>query len=248
MERGSNLIASLSLILPVFNSERVLAARVNELLDLATDIHAPFELWIYDDGSTDQTLEVAQGLVGEYPQIKIGHFQRRQGWTKVVRQAISQSRGDLIMICDPAQPVSTADFASLWQLRDDRELVLARSQAAGGARRAGSADRLIQQMLQSDSARLADLPPLPSGITLIRRASWLEIAPARAACSTPVAPSKPEPRTAPSLAAAPPVIDRITRTDLRDRGVPAPLTGRGHAIPFSGLVDADSSGAAAYYG
>ena len=50
---------SLSVVVPVHNAERNLTQRIGRLLEVLPDLVAKFEVLIVDDGSADQTMEVA---------------------------------------------------------------------------------------------------------------------------------------------------------------------------------------------
>ena len=58
---------SLTIVLPVYNNESQLAPCVGQMLDLASDLTSRFAIMIVDDGSTDDTSNVAQELAREVP-------------------------------------------------------------------------------------------------------------------------------------------------------------------------------------
>jgi glycosyltransferase involved in cell wall biosynthesis len=64
---------SLSVVVPVRNAERTLAANLQHILDVVSDLSEQFEVLIVDEGSTDHTLDVAHELSLEYPQLRVVH-------------------------------------------------------------------------------------------------------------------------------------------------------------------------------
>ena len=68
---------TLSVVLTVHNAEKTLADQVSKTLDILTDLSARFELLIVDDGSTDQTEEVAHELARHFPQLRVARHARR---------------------------------------------------------------------------------------------------------------------------------------------------------------------------
>ena len=61
---------SLSVILPVRNAEQKLADKVDDLLEVVADLSSELELIVVDDGSTDNTEEVAMELCRRFPQVE----------------------------------------------------------------------------------------------------------------------------------------------------------------------------------
>lgn len=118
---------TLSVVLPVHNAERHLAARVDDLLEILPDLVSRFEVLIVDDGSTDHTGEVAHDLARRYPQVRVARHNRRRGIEASAKTGVSQSTGELVIVHAGNQPVNTSQLERVWRSRDDEELVLARS-------------------------------------------------------------------------------------------------------------------------
>jgi glycosyltransferase involved in cell wall biosynthesis len=191
------LAVSLSLILPVHNGDRHLATRVSELLDLLTDHPDRFEILIVDDGSDDQTIDVASGLARAYPQVRLLRLGARGGWPLAARLAMDRSAGDVVLVCNPACRISAGEFAALWSLRHDQDVVFARSQPQGAA------DELLEMLADPANSDPAALPPMPPGVLFMRPSLWRELIPSPAARRNVT-------------------IDRITRTDLCQRRASRP--------------------------
>lgn len=121
---------SLSVILPVHNVETQLAKRVVELLEVFSELTSDLELMIVDDGSTDNTEEVAMELCREYPQVNILRHSDNVGELGAARAGIKQTTGDMVLIHDINSPLSGDAIRQFWAMRNDEELVFARSEAA----------------------------------------------------------------------------------------------------------------------
>ena len=124
---------SLSVILPVSNAEHQLARRVEELLEVTTELTSRLELLIVDDGSTDSTEEVAMDLCRVYPQVNVIRYSKKLGRIGAIRAGMSQTTGDLVLLHDMSSPVSSEAIRQFWEMRNDQELVLARSEASHAA-------------------------------------------------------------------------------------------------------------------
>lgn len=157
----SNL--SLSLVLPVHNAQRTLARTVQLLLEILPDLSPQFEVLIVNDGSTDQTEEVATELVHEFPQVRlVGHTTRR-GRTGVVETALRETQGDILIVQDENGDVDSCKLRRIWELRHEDEALLDRRELL--------VKRSLLQRLAAWGVRLEDAPEGGSGrgVQLIRR-------------------------------------------------------------------------------
>lgn len=177
---------SLSIILPVCNAELTLTDKINELLDVVSELSASLELLIVDNGSTDNTEEVAMELSTIYPQVSILRQTPKVSDVKAAKAGIEQTTGDVVLIHDIETTLSGNAIQQFWAMRDDEELVFARSEEAHSG--------------------VADLRGTRSGTQMLRRSAVTQLQQENAV--QPVAPpAAPKPQMR---------IDRVTRTDLGD--------------------------------
>jgi glycosyltransferase involved in cell wall biosynthesis len=87
----------ISIIVPVFNEERTVAAVVERLL--AIDLPARREIIVVNDGSHDGTATVLDSLPPN-PAVTIVHSERNCGKGHAVRLGIARTRGDIVAIQD----------------------------------------------------------------------------------------------------------------------------------------------------
>ena len=81
-----------SVICATHNGERFLNESIRSILDQSfTD----FELLLFDDGSTDSTLDILERLRGEDDRIVV-QSQKKQGLTKTLNRALQQSTGSYV--------------------------------------------------------------------------------------------------------------------------------------------------------
>lgn len=121
---------SLSVILPVYNAEDVIAQRIAQLLEVLPDLTTRFEIWVVDDGSTDHTEEIVYDLRATYPQLRLARHPWQRGMTTAVQTGMARSMGDIIFVQEEDAPISATDMRRLWMMRLDEKLVMARAQAA----------------------------------------------------------------------------------------------------------------------
>lgn len=167
---------TLSIVVPIHNAERTLARHVAELLDVLPDLAARFEVVIVDDGSTDQSVDVALELAQCYPQVSVHRHPQRRGLEASAETGVARTSGDVVLVHSGSSPINTSELQRMWQLRDDQDLVLAHSAAAAGA----VAPETLRK-LADWGQRMTDAPTehtAHDGIQMIRR---------RAAGAPPVA-------------------------------------------------------------
>jgi len=119
---------SLSVVLPVHNAETTLTHNVYELLDVLPEIATRFEILIVDDGSTDHTEEIAHELARCYPQVRTVRHARRRGANAAIQTGMAHTTGDIVFVHDEATPISASELRSLWSMRNDCGLVVARTE------------------------------------------------------------------------------------------------------------------------
>jgi dolichol-phosphate hexosyltransferase len=112
----------LSILMPVYNESATLTSAVKEVL--AVDYPCPVELVVVDDGSTDGTLGLYEGLAGD-PRVNIHMHVQNQGKGAAIRTAAAVATGDYVIMCDADLEYSPAEIPTLIApiLRGEAEVV-----------------------------------------------------------------------------------------------------------------------------
>lgn len=126
----------LSIVIPIYNEEGILHASVVDLIErLTRHPLGEYEILLAENGSSDNTVAVAQGLAAEYPQVQV-HSLGRPNYGAALKAGLLRARGTFV-ICDEID-LCDVDFYQ-------RALVLLDSGAAelvvGSKAMAGSHDR-----------------------------------------------------------------------------------------------------------
>lgn len=121
----STTAKSLSVVVPVHNAERSLTRRIGHLLEVLPDLAAKFEVLIVDDGSTDQTEDVALELSQQYPQVRVTRHPEQRGIEASAQTGAAQTTGDIVIVHAGHEPVNASQLRRAWLHRDDEELVVA---------------------------------------------------------------------------------------------------------------------------
>jgi len=121
---------SLTIVLPVYNSEAQIAPAVTEMLELASDLTSRFAIMIVDDGSTDDTSNVAQDLSLKYPQVFVHRQRQRSGLGPIVSLVRRRIKSDVVIMHDGVTPIDPVQVRRLWRQTDAQA-----SPAAANSRR-----------------------------------------------------------------------------------------------------------------
>jgi len=89
----------LSIVIPVYNSEKIISQVVNEIVDRYNSDYA-LEIILVNDGSIDNSSCVCLALSESYPQVKYLEFSKNFGQHNAVLAGLKQSNGDLVVTMD----------------------------------------------------------------------------------------------------------------------------------------------------
>lgn len=101
----------LSIIVPVYNEERTVGAVVERLLSI--DLPVAREIVVVNDGSTDGTRAVLDGLTAEGDRLRIVHAAANGGKGRAIRIGFEQARGSIVAIQDADLELDPAEIAKL---------------------------------------------------------------------------------------------------------------------------------------
>lgn len=93
-------LPTISLVIPVYNSERSLKPLIEKILAVMPSIAKEFEILLVNDGSQDGSWQVVQGLMTIDPRIKGTNLMRNYGQHNALLCGIRQARYELIVTLD----------------------------------------------------------------------------------------------------------------------------------------------------
>ena len=99
-----------SIIVPVFNERATVAAVIDRLLTI--DLPTDREIIVVNDGSSDGTREVLDGLALDN-RLRIVHADRNRGKGHAIRLGFGSARGDVVAIQDADLELDPAQIATL---------------------------------------------------------------------------------------------------------------------------------------
>ncbi len=106
---------SLSVVIPVFNEKATLEELVGRVISIDTGLKR--EIVLVDDGSTDGTCELYEGIKQRWSDenIKVHMQSRNMGKGAAVRKGFELAEGDIIIIQDADLEYDPADYPKLLQ-------------------------------------------------------------------------------------------------------------------------------------
>lgn len=167
--------AQLSIVMPVYNEAAVIADVVDELRRDVADRLGEVELVLVNDGSTDGTAAILDGLAAGDARVKVHHAERNRGHGPTLRRAFDESAGDWIFQIDSDGQQVAAEFWKLWERREEADLVMGmRVIRRNGWHRVvvSAAARYINRAIGGGNIRDVNVP-----FKLVHRRVWEDVSP-----------------------------------------------------------------------
>ena len=121
-------IVKLSILMPVYNEQALVATAVKQALDVSYPCETEFV--VVDDGSKDRTAEILRGFDDE--RLRLIVHERNQGKGAAIRTAAAQATGDYMVILDADLEYDPQDIPRLLEpVLDGRANVVYGSRSFG---------------------------------------------------------------------------------------------------------------------
>jgi glycosyltransferase involved in cell wall biosynthesis len=104
---------SLTVAIPALNEERNIAAAIGSVLEAAAAVPSlSVEIIVLDDGSTDRTAEIVEGLCRDHANVRLLRNPHNCGLGASLRRAIADGRGEKFLVVpgDNDMPRATLDL------------------------------------------------------------------------------------------------------------------------------------------
>lgn len=126
------IVPRITFVIPIYNEEAILHAAVVDLRERLAPLGWSYEVILAENGSTDGTVRVAEGLTARYPEVGLLSV-AEPNYGQALRRGILRARGELVIceeidLCDVDFHVRAVELLE----RDAAELVIG-SKLVGGA-------------------------------------------------------------------------------------------------------------------
>jgi len=152
----------LSLIIPTYNESKNIGPMVRQLtaaMDAA--FGAAYEIIVVDDDSPDRTWETAQGLMAQFPALKVMRRQYERGLSSAVIRGWQAARAEVLGVIDGDLQHPPEVVPALWhEMERGADIAIASRHVDGG----GVSDWSIVRRVISRSAQVIGLLVLPNTV------------------------------------------------------------------------------------
>ncbi len=81
-----------SIIIPCYNEEGNIRKTVNNSVQVLEEIASDYEILLFNDGSTDQTLSILNEIAGKIPKVRVFNHETNKGLGTVLRNGYFEAR------------------------------------------------------------------------------------------------------------------------------------------------------------
>ncbi|MFB7293652.1 glycosyltransferase family 2 protein [Actinacidiphila glaucinigra] len=100
MAAASHIVATLSVVIPMYDEEEVLPALVSRLRLVLEHLGAAYEVIAVDDGSADRTAELLEGFRREWPELRVLRLRRNSGHQVALTAGLHHAVGAYVVSID----------------------------------------------------------------------------------------------------------------------------------------------------
>jgi glycosyltransferase involved in cell wall biosynthesis len=114
---------TLSVVIPVYNEEENIQLLHGKLREALDPLNQDYEMLFVDDGSTDRTLSILEGIQAEDKKVIVLSLRRNFGQTAAFAAGFDFARGDVVVTMDGDLQNDPSDIPKLLALIKDNDLV-----------------------------------------------------------------------------------------------------------------------------
>ncbi len=103
----------MSVVIPSYNEEKRIRGSLMETCAYLNDSGMEYEIIVVDDGSSDGTSRIVEGMTPDFPKVRLVRYEKNRGKGHALRTGVLVTTGDLILVMDA--DLSTP-IEELWKL------------------------------------------------------------------------------------------------------------------------------------
>jgi dolichyl-phosphate beta-glucosyltransferase len=113
---------TVSVVVPAYNEAERIGPTLQRIVDFFSTQSIPLELVVVDDGSSDQTVAVVEGL--RLPGVVVMSYGGNRGKGYAVHYGVTHARGDWVLFADADNSTPIEEFSKLWNERDRYQVII----------------------------------------------------------------------------------------------------------------------------
>lgn len=118
---GSNSSVFLSVVAPAYNEEENIESVIRNWEEVLERSDYRTEIVIANDGSTDRTKDILEGLAGEYSNLRVVNSEQNGGYGDALFKAINASSGEYVVTTDSDGQFEPGDYEQLLEHCRERQ-------------------------------------------------------------------------------------------------------------------------------
>jgi glycosyltransferase involved in cell wall biosynthesis len=123
MVHHSAKLSALTVFFPAYNEQANIQLAVEQALEVVPKIADEFEIIVVNDGSTDQTLKIAQQLARQYSQVRVV-TQDNQGYGGALKRGLNEAQYDWIFYTDSDLQFDLKELVKLVSHTQEHQLLI----------------------------------------------------------------------------------------------------------------------------
>lgn len=117
-------LTSLSVFFPCFNEAANLPVLIDAASQVIPELAKEYELIIVNDGSTDQTKQVAARLIKKYDRVRLVNHDENKGYGAALQTGFKQSQYDWIFYTDGDNQFDISELANFLPFTDKHQAII----------------------------------------------------------------------------------------------------------------------------
>ncbi len=120
----AKLVPELSIFFPFWNEEQNIEKVVSQAIPVAEKVAEKWEILMIDDGSNDNTLEIAEKLAKENSHLRVISHKPNRGYGASLTEGLTHSKYDLVVFTDGDGQFDFSEVTKFLEKIDDVEMVI----------------------------------------------------------------------------------------------------------------------------
>lgn len=115
---------NLSVFFPVYQEEDNVGKVTEQAVSVLEEIGCDYEIIIVDDGSTDHTAQVADGLACRHPGVRVIHHEKNRGYGAALKTGFTSAKNDYVFYTDGDNQFDLRELIKFVALLDFSDMVI----------------------------------------------------------------------------------------------------------------------------